>query len=270
MAISYYSSLSHFFFLFFFCFSKFCFCFNPKHLNLSTGATHWSPAGATWYGPPNGAGSDGGACGYGSTVSQSPFASMITAAGPSLYKSGEECGACYQIKCTTHPSCSGKPVRVVITDSCPGGPCLTESAHFDLSGTSFGAMAIPGQEYKLRDAGVLQISYARVACDYSGKTIVFHVDQGSNPEYLAVVVEFEGGDGDLAGVDLKEASRGTGEWRAMRRSWGAVWKLDAGSALQPPLSIRLKSQYSGQTLVASDVIPSGWKPGATYRSMVNY
>jgi hypothetical protein len=43
----------------FFFFSKLCFCFNPKHLNLSTITTHWSSAGATWYGSPDGFGSDG-------------------------------------------------------------------------------------------------------------------------------------------------------------------------------------------------------------------
>jgi hypothetical protein len=109
------------------------------------------------------------------------------------------------------------------------------------------------------------------ACDYSGKTIAFHVDLGSNPFYFAMVVEYEEGDGDLASVDLKESSStGSDKWRAMQQSWGAVWKLDAGSRLQPPLSIRLTSQYSSQTLVAKDVIPDGWQPGATYRSLVNY
>ncbi|XP_062165445.1 putative expansin-B2 [Alnus glutinosa] len=255
---------------FFFCF-KLCFCFNPKHLNLSTITTHWSSAGATWYGSPDGAGSDGGACGYGNTVSLPPLSSMVTGIGPSLYDSGKECGACYQVKCTKHPSCSGKPVRVVITDFCPGGPCASGSAHFDLSGTAFGAMALSGEEDKLRDAGVLEILFARTACDYSGKTIAFHVDLGSNPFYFAMVVEYEEGDGDLASVDLKESSStGSDKWRAMQQSWGAVWKLDAGSRLQPPLSIRLTSQYSSQTLVAKDVIPDGWQPGATYRSLVNY
>lgn len=263
-------TLSHFVFsclITFFCFSKLSLCFKPKQFNLSTVATHWASAGATWYGSPNGAGSDGGACGYGNTVSQTPFSSMVTAVGPSLYKLGQKCGVCYQVKCTKHPSCSGKPTRVVITDSCPGGPCAAESAHFDLSGRAFGAMAKPGKEQSLRNAGVLQIRYARVACDYSGKTIAFHVDQGSNPNYIAFVVEFEEGDGDLAGVHLMEVNR---EWRRMRQSWGAVWKLDAGSELKPPISIQLTSKYSGKTLVARNVIPVGWRPGATYRSLVNY
>ncbi|CAI0404549.1 unnamed protein product [Linum tenue] len=251
------------------------------HFNQSINAelARWSPAGATWYGSPDGAGSDGGACGYVNDVSQPPFSSMVTAVGPSLYNSGKECGACYQIKCTGNPSCSGHPVRVVITDSCPGGDCASESAHFDLSGTAFGAMALPGKESKLRNAGVLQISYARVPCEYSGKTVTFHVDAGSNEDYLAVVVEFEAGDGDLATVALKQSSTSTAagqhsdnndQWQPMQQSWGAVWKLDAGGKLSPPFSIKLTSRLSGETLVADNVIPVGWQPGATYRSLVNF
>lgn len=36
-----------------------CFSFNRKHLNLSLTATQWNSAGATWYGSPDGFGSDG-------------------------------------------------------------------------------------------------------------------------------------------------------------------------------------------------------------------
>ncbi|GAA0164172.1 hypothetical protein LIER_39733 [Lithospermum erythrorhizon] len=252
-----------------------CLAFKTKHFNLSTAAPHWATAGATWYGAPDGFGSDGGSCGYGTSVSQAPFTSLVFGASPSLYKSGTECGACYLIKCTKkmHPACSGKPVRVVITDFCPG--CTSGSAHFDLSGTAFGGMAIPGHDGKLRDAGVLNIRYARVACDYSGKNIVFHVDQGSNPSYFAAVIQYEEGDGDLAGVDLMQSSSSSSSsaadgWMKMQQSWGAVWMLNPGFELQPPFSIRLTSKLSGQTLVAKDVIPTGWQPGATYRSLVNF
>ena len=57
-----------------------------------------------------------------------------------------------QVKCTKHPSCSGKPARVMITVFFPGGVCASDRAHFDLSGTAFGVMAVPGQEKLLQNA----------------------------------------------------------------------------------------------------------------------
>ncbi|MBA0737006.1 hypothetical protein Gogos_010489 [Gossypium gossypioides] len=246
-----------------------CFGFYPKLLNVSLAASEydWSPAGATWYGSPTGAGSDGGSCGYGGSVSQAPFSSLVSAGGPSLYKSGKGCGACYEVKCTSNSACSGNPATVVITDECPG--CVSESVHFDLSGTSFGAMAKSGQAEKLRDAGVLQIQYRKVECNYPGTTIAFHVDAGSNPNYFATLIEYEDGDGDLASVDLKQALD-SDTWQPMQQSWGAVWKLDAGSRLRAPFSIKLTSLDSRNTIVATGVIPTGWEPGKTYRSVVNF
>ncbi|MCL7040049.1 hypothetical protein MKW94_007671 [Papaver nudicaule] len=170
------------------------------------------------------------------------------------------------VKCTGHSSCSGNPVTVAITDECPG--CVSESAHFDLSGTAFGAMAVSGQEQQLRSAGVLQIQYQRVECNYPGTNIVFQVDGGSNPYYFATLVEYEDGDGDIASIDLQDSSA-SADWRPMQQLWGAVWKLNAGSALIGPLSLRLKSS-KGEMLVALNVIPAGWGAGVTYRSIVNF
>jgi len=116
---------------------------------------------------------------------------------------------------------------------------------------------------------IISLVCRRVPCKYSGVNIAFRVDQGSNPFYFEVLVEFEDGDGDLSAVDLMEA--GCGTWTPMVQNWGALWRYNSntGKALKAPFSLRLTSD-SGKVLVANNVIPAGWNPGATYRSLVNY
>lgn len=94
------------------------------------------------------------------------------------------------------------------------------------------------------------------------------MDSGSNPNYFATLIEYEDGDGDLNRVELKEGSSPT--WEAMQQSWGAVWKLNKGAQLRAPFSIRLTTLGTGKSLVANNVIPVGWRPGMTYRSVVNF
>ncbi|KAI3854328.1 hypothetical protein MKX03_012790 [Papaver bracteatum] len=247
-----------------------CSCFNPKLSDASSLAA--VSAGATWYGGPFSDGSEGGACGYEKDVGRPPFASMISAGGPSLFKNGNGCG---------------KPVRVVITDSCRG--CAQESVHFDLSGPAFGAMAIRGQEDKLRNAGHVpvqistvflffytcvhahallvtpNVSRLRVKCNY-GSNIVFRVDAGSNPGYFATLVEYENTDRDIVSIDLQEISS---NWHPMQRLMSAKWKVNSPTPLRGPFSLRLKAA-NGKTIVAQNVIPARWKAGATYRSNVNF
>lgn len=57
--------------------------------------------------------------------------------------------------------CSGIPVTVTVIDECPGGPCLRETIHFDLSGSAFGSLARPGKADQLLNVGVLSVEYAR-------------------------------------------------------------------------------------------------------------
>ncbi|KAG0472632.1 hypothetical protein HPP92_014489 [Vanilla planifolia] len=172
------------------------------------------------------------------------------------------------VKCTENPLCSGYPVTVTITDQCPGGPCAAEAVHFDMSGTAFGALALPGKASQLQSAGAIPVEYSRIPCHYNGYTIAFKVDGGSTAYYFAVLVEFEGGDGDLSAVELKQFGGSQG-WLRLEQSWGATWKLNSGSPLTPPLSIRLTTLASHAVVVADDVIPVGWKAGATYRSHVS-
>ena len=67
----------------------------------------------------------------------------------------------FKVKCTGHSACSGKPVTVVITDECPGGPCLAEAVHFDMSGSAFGSLARAGMADLLRNVGTLDVLFVR-------------------------------------------------------------------------------------------------------------
>ncbi|KAF8740158.1 hypothetical protein HU200_013805 [Digitaria exilis] len=239
--------------------------------NGSSSSSGWLNARATWYGAPNGAGPDdnGGACGF-KGVNLPPFSAMTSCGNEPLFKDGKGCGSCYQIRCLAHPACSGIPETVIITDMnyYPVAPY-----HFDLSGTAFGAMAKDERNDELRHAGIIDIQFKRVACQYPGLTVSFHVERGSNPNYLAVLVEHENGDGDVVQVDLMESraedASPTGVWEPMRESWGSIWRMDSRRPLQGPFSLRVTNE-SGKTLVADQVIPADWQPDNVYSSIVQF
>ncbi|CAL5008022.1 unnamed protein product [Urochloa decumbens] len=224
----------------------------------------WLPARATWYGQPNGAGPDdnGGACGI-KDVNLPPYAGMTSCGNLPLFKDGKGCGSCYQIRCKL-PEC-GNPVRVFITDM-NYGPVAPY--YFDLSGTAFGSMAKPGLNDQLRHRGIVDLDFRRVPCKYApGQNIVFHVEEGSNPFYLAVLVKFVAVDGDIVQMDLKD--QGSPEWQPMNHSWGAIWRADMHRPLKGPISIRITNE-SGRTLVATDVIPENWLPNTVYNSNIQF
>ncbi|KQK24135.1 expansin-B4 [Brachypodium distachyon] len=238
--------------------------------NLNASAVSFGQSGvarATWYGAPNGAGpyDNGGACGF-KNVNKYPFMAMTSCGNQPLFKDGKGCGACYKIKCTKHKACSGRTETVVITDMnyYPVAPY-----HFDLSGTAFGKLAKPGRNDELRHAGIIDIQFTRVPCEFPGLKVGFHVEEGSNAVYMAILVEYENGDGDVVQVDLMESGRGGGRWTRMKESWGSIWRLDSNHRLQAPFSLRIRNE-SGKTLVARNVIPSNWRPNTFYRSIVQY
>lgn len=108
-----------------------------------------------------------------------------------------------------------------------------------------------------------------MACNYNGRTVSFKVDAGSNPYYLAVLIEYVAGDGDISAADIMQA--GCDSWAPMQQSWGAVWRVNSnnGQPLRAPFSVRVTSG-SGKVLVVRNAIPAGWTAGRTYRSTVNY
>uniref|UniRef100_A0ACD5ZT38 Uncharacterized protein n=1 Tax=Avena sativa TaxID=4498 RepID=A0ACD5ZT38_AVESA len=248
---------------------------NPTSVNGTDADAGWLDARATWYGAPTGAGpdDDGGACGF-KHVNLPPFSSMTSCGNEPLFKDGKGCGSCYQIRCVAqnNPACSGVPETVIITDMNYYPVALY---HFDLSGTAFGAMALPGLNEQLRHAGIIDMQFRRVPCEYPGLTVTFHVEEGSNPNYMAILVEYEDGDGDVVQVDIMESRPGvggmspTGQWEPMRESWGSIWRMDTGRPMQGPFSLRITNE-SGKTLVADQVIPADWQPDAIYSSIVQF
>ncbi|KAF9589502.1 hypothetical protein IFM89_025049 [Coptis chinensis] len=164
---------------------------------------HWKPATATWYGSPEGDGSDGGACGYGPLVDVKPLKARVGAASPILFKNGEGCGACYKVKCLEKSICSRRAVTVIITDECPGGYCSSGRTHFDLSGAAFGRMAVSGNSGQLRNRGEISVIFRRTPCKYPGKNVAFHVNEGSTEYWLSLLVEYEDGDGDIGSMHIK-------------------------------------------------------------------
>jgi Expansin C-terminal domain len=98
--------------------------------------------------------------------------------------------------------------------------------------------------------------------------LTFRIDSGSNPYYLAVLVEYQAGEGDMSLLEVMPDA-GSGNWYPMVPSWGAVWKYQGTSSMPGPFSFRVTTG-SGKTLVAENAVPAGWQPGSTYTSTVNF
>ncbi|XP_068646103.1 expansin-B16-like [Aristolochia californica] len=228
---------------------------------------HWHPATATWYGEPDGDGSDGGACGYGSLVDVRPMRARVGAVSPVLFKSGVGCGACYKVKCLDSRICSRRAVTIIVTDECPGGYCAFGRTHFDLSGAAFGRMAVAGEGSQLRNRGELSVVFRRTPCKYPGKNVAFHVNEGSTEYWLSLLVEFEGGDGDIGSMHIRQVN--SPNWLEMKHLWGANWCI-IGGPLHGPFSVKLTSLSTQRSLSAREVIPRNWSPRATYTSRLNF
>ncbi|XP_078148172.1 expansin-B7-like isoform X2 [Carex rostrata] len=238
----------------------------PEGAANSTGG--WLSGSSTFYGSPTASGppDNGGKCGF-KNINLPPFNSLTSCGSKALWKEGKGCGSCYLMKCTSHPLCSGQPKLITITDECLYGGCADATYHFDMSGIAFGSLALPGKELDLHKAGKLAVLFKRVPCDYKGRNINFHVEQGSNPNYLALLTEYQNGEGDLSNLEIKEA--GSSTWTPLKQSWGKIWRLDSAHPLKGPFSVKVTT-LSGKSIVANDAIPADWKANTKYDAKVNF
>nr|CAD1844409.1 unnamed protein product [Ananas comosus var. bracteatus] len=238
----------------------------------------WHPATATWYGSPDGDGSDGGACGYGTLVDVQPMRARVGAVSPVLFKGGEGCGACYKVRCMDPSLCSRRAVTVIVTDECPGGYCAFGRTHFDLSGAAFGRMAVAGNGGRLRDRGEISVVYRRCgiemrdilmqnALQVQRKKHSFSCERRLDKFWLSLLVEYEDDEGDIGSMHIQQSN--SVEWLEMKHVWGATWCITAGP-LTGPFSVKITTLSTQRTLTARDVIPRNWSPKATYTSRLNF
>ncbi|KAF7804394.1 expansin-A9-like [Senna tora] len=213
----------------------------------------WKKAHATFY--EGGSTSYGGACGYEDVV-KAGYSLDTAALSPVLFKQGQTCGACYEVRCVESPQwCKpGQPtIQVTATNLCPSGEwCSPPHEHFDLAKSAFLKIA----EYK---GGIVPIQYRRVPCKRQGG-IRFSIT--GNPYFNMVSVWNVGGAGDIQSVEVKSES--SPEWRLLKRNWGQKWEISS-KLVGESLSFRFKTS-DGNFLTSPSVCPKTWKFGQTFEA----
>lgn len=215
---------------------------------------------ATYYGSPDCLGTPTGACGfgdYGRTINGGVVSGVSR-----LYKNGTGCGACYQVRCKAPQHCTEDGVKLVVTDYGEG-----DHTDFILSLRAYSNLALPNMAAGLFAAGVVDIEYRRIPCQYPAYNLVFKVHEHSRfPEYLALVPLYQAGINEITAVELWQED--CQEWRGMRKAYGAVW--DMSNPPKGDQNLRFQVSGSGEVkwVQLRNVIPSEWKAGATYDTAI--
>ncbi|XP_027349160.1 expansin-A9-like [Abrus precatorius] len=231
---------------------------NLEHNHPVFGPGPWRLAHATFY--EGGSGTFGGACGYEDVVKEG-YGLDTAALSTVLFKQGQTCGACYEIKCVDSPQwCkAGQPsIFVTATNLCPpnysqsgdnGGWCNPPREHFDLAKPAYLKIAA----YK---AGIVPVQYRRIPCKKQGG-IRFTIT--GNPYFNLIKVWNVGGAGDITAVHVKGDKT---NWIELKRNWGQKWATNA-MLVGATLTLRVRAS-DGRYSTSLNVVPHNWQFGQTF------
>ncbi|XP_057526670.1 expansin-like A3 [Amaranthus tricolor] len=206
-----------------------------------------------------------GACGYG-PIALNLNAGHVAAALPSIYKDGEGCGSCFQIRCNKTGVCKGTGTTFVVTDSQTDDQNITTD--FVLSNRAFRAMALPGMDKQLLHLGIADVEYKRVPCVYKHQNLAIRVEEFSKPpNYLAIKVLYQGGQTSILGGDVARDDESV--WAFLSRKYGAVWDTDSAPTGNLTFRFIINSGFNPRYFYTNQgVLPANWKAGVIYNSTV--
>uniref|UniRef100_A0A0E0LFT9 Expansin-like EG45 domain-containing protein n=1 Tax=Oryza punctata TaxID=4537 RepID=A0A0E0LFT9_ORYPU len=220
----------------------------------------------------------GGACGFGAA----PMELNVAAVTADLFRHGHACAACYQLRCRDRRLCGEDGVKVVVADMAKQPEQEGEmnrtagaSLQFRITKDAFAAMAKQGvSAHELTSHHTLEVDFRRIPCEYKkSRSLTVRVEEASkNPTHLAIRFLYQGGQTDIAAVEIAQAnatpSSSYSSWRYMtRREGGAPGVWTTSRAPAGPLRLRVVvTAGSGGKWLRSDgeVLPADWKAGEVY------
>uniref|UniRef100_A0A0D9WUA2 Expansin-like EG45 domain-containing protein n=1 Tax=Leersia perrieri TaxID=77586 RepID=A0A0D9WUA2_9ORYZ len=198
----------------------------------------------------------------------------VAAVTADLFRDGHACGACYQLRCRDRRLCGEDGVKVVVTDLIKQSDiqdtnrtAAAASLQFRVTKDAFAAMARQGvsaDELTSNQHTAVEIDFRRTPCEYKKSLAVKVEETSKNPTHLAFRLLYQGGQTDIAAVEIAPAKSATA-WRYMTRRRRRVWSTPRAPAGALRVRVVVTGGSGGKWVMSDgEVIPAEWKPGEVY------